>query len=102
MSGTVISGILVSGKRFFELMADWLAAEGAQDFAESFARPTAELFASPETGPADEDELSFSDYIHLRAARVFTSGNDKPLPETFWRGRLSHVSGWSFGTMTAS
>jgi hypothetical protein len=104
VSGTVISGILVSGKRFFELMADWLTAQGAQEFAENFARPTAELFSRPDTESADEGEaeVSFSDYIHLRAARVFTSGNDRPLPETFWRGRLSHVSGWSFGTMRAS
>jgi hypothetical protein len=104
VSGTVVSGILVSGKRFFELMADWLTAEGAQGLADSLARPIAELFSRPDTESADEGEaeVSFSDYIHLRAARVFTSGNDTPLPETFWRGRLSHVSGWSFGTLGVS
>jgi hypothetical protein len=104
VSGTVISGILVSGKRFFELLADWLTSEGAQGLADSLARPIAEMFREPDTEPADDehDGLSLLDYIHLRAARVFTSGNDRPLPETFWRGRLSHVSGWSFGTLGVS
>ena len=53
---------------------------------------------------ADEEqgELGFTDFIHLRAARVFTSGSDQPLPETLWRGRLSHVSAWSLGALRAS
>jgi hypothetical protein len=104
VSGTVISGTLVSGRRFFELMGDWLAAEGAQDLADSIARPIAEMFSGPDAEPPDEEqgELGFSDFIHLRAAQVFTSGSDRPLPETLWRGRLSHVSGWSLGTMRAS
>jgi len=103
VSGVVISGILVSGRRFFEQMAEWLASEGAQEFAESFARPTAELFRGPDTEPGDEGLAEMSAiYIHLRAARVFTSGSDRPLPETLWRGRLSHVSAWSLGTMTAN
>jgi hypothetical protein len=64
VSGIVVSGILVSGKRFFELMPDWLTAKGAQEFAESFARPTAELHSMPDTEPADEGEaeVSFSDF----------------------------------------
>jgi hypothetical protein len=104
LPGLVISGIAVSPNRFFEEMADWLAREGAEDFAENFARPTAEMFRTPDTEPAEEeqDEPSLTDFIHLRAARVFTSGSDRPLPETLWRGRLSHVSGWSLGTMRAS
>ncbi len=103
VSGTVISGILVSGKRFFELMADWLTAEGAQGLADSLARPIAEMFSTPSTEPGDEEPADLSAvYIHLREARVFASGSDKPLPETLWRGRLSHVSGWSLGTMKAS
>jgi hypothetical protein len=37
-------------------------------------------------------------YIHLGEARVFTAGVS-PLPPggMHWRGRLSEVSGWSFG-----
>jgi hypothetical protein len=103
VSGVVVSGILVSGRRFFEQMAEWLAREGAQEFAENFALPAAELFDGPDTEAGDEEPADLSAiYIHLRAARVFASGSDRPLPETFWRGRLSHVSAWSFGTMTAS
>ncbi len=104
VSGIVISGILVSGRRFFELMADWLASEGARDFAENFVRPIADMFSSPDVEPADEGQAKPADvnFIHLRAARVFTSGAGRPLPETLWRGRLSHVSGWSIGNMAVS
>ena len=44
---------------------------------------------------AQEDRTS---YIHLSGARVLTPGGG-PLPPggVHWRGRLSAVSGWSFG-----
>jgi hypothetical protein len=44
---------------------------------------------------AGEDRTT---YIHLGEARVFTAGVS-PLPPggMHWRGRLSEVSGWSFG-----
>jgi hypothetical protein len=44
---------------------------------------------------AEEDRAS---YIHLSSARVLSSGGG-PLPPggVHWRGRLSEVSGWSFG-----
>lgn len=104
VSGVVVSGILVSGRRFFEQMAQWLKDEGAEDLAENFADPVAEMFAEPDAETADDEqaEPSLANFIHLRAARVFTSGSDRPLPETFWRGRLSQVSAWSIGTMSAS
>ena len=37
-------------------------------------------------------------YIHLGEARVFTAGvSPQPPGGMHWRGRLSKVSGWSFG-----
>ena len=44
---------------------------------------------------AQEDRTS---YIHLSGARVLAPGGG-PLPPggVHWRGRLSEVSGWSFG-----
>jgi hypothetical protein len=100
VSGIVVSGTLVSGRRFFGEMAELLASEGVSGWAEIFARTAGELFPERGTEPGDEEPTDLSAvYIHLREARVFTSGNDRPLPETLWRGRLSHVSGWSLGTM---
>ena len=48
---------------------------------------------------AHEDRTT---YIHLREARVIAAGTS-PLPVggMHWRGRLSEVSGWSFGHLGA-
>jgi hypothetical protein len=41
-------------------------------------------------------------YIHLREARVIAAGAS-PLPAAgmYWRGRISEISGWSFGHLGA-
>ncbi len=43
---------------------------------------------------AEEDHTS---YIHLSGARVLAPGGPLPPGRVHWRGRLSEVSGWSFG-----
>ena len=41
-------------------------------------------------------------YIHLRGARVVAAGvSPLPVAGMYWRGRLSEVSGWSFGHLGA-
>jgi hypothetical protein len=98
VSGVVVSGIMVSPSRFFERLAQWLTEQGAGGFAQSFAEPVAEMFR--ESAANDEQGMPpIVSFIHLRDARVFTSGTDRPLPEVMWRGRLSHVSAWSIGTL---
>jgi hypothetical protein len=43
-----------------------------------------------------------ADYIHLREARVIGAGvSSHPAAGMHWRGRLSEVSGWSFGHLGA-
>jgi len=41
-------------------------------------------------------------YIHLRDARIVASGAGAPqIGNMHWRGRLTEVSGWSFGHLSA-
>jgi hypothetical protein len=48
---------------------------------------------------ADDDRTN---YIHLREARVVAAGaSSLPVAGMHWRGRLSEVSGWSFGHLGA-
>lgn len=55
-----------------------------------------ELVQEEEARELDEDSLWT--YIHLRNARFFTGGRFVEAGEGFhWRGRLSEVTGWSFG-----
>jgi hypothetical protein len=43
-----------------------------------------------------------TDYIHLREARVIAAGaGSLPVAGMHWRGRLTEVSGWSFGHLGA-
>lgn len=43
-----------------------------------------------------------TNYIHLREARVVAAGaSSLPVSGMHWRGRLSEVSGWSFGHLGA-
>lgn len=93
VSGLVISGIMISPAKFYNNLGGWLAKSGSEGFADSFALPTAALAAE------NPDQPTFNSFLHLRNAKVFLSGNQKPLPDTFWRGRLSHVSAWSIGAM---
>jgi hypothetical protein len=93
VSGIVVSGLMVSPETFFENLAAWLSANGGESFANSFAKPTADLIADDPHGSA------WTDFIYLRNAQVFASGSAEPLPKSFWRGRLTHVSAWSIGSL---
>jgi hypothetical protein len=103
VSGVVISGVLVSETSFNEHLMDWLTQIGGPEVGERITRIVATLSSlseaeSPEVAEL-EDEPSGVEFIHLRDARVFTSRSDRPLPGMLWRGRLSHVSAWSYGVM---
>jgi hypothetical protein len=47
---------------------------------------------------AQEDRTNF---IHLRDAMIAAGVGSAPLAGMHWRGRLSEVSGWSFGHLRA-
>lgn len=43
-----------------------------------------------------------ADYIHLREAGVIGGVSSQPVAGMHWRGRLSEISGWSFGHLGAA
>jgi hypothetical protein len=112
VNGVIISGLMCSMPSFFEELAEMLRETGSADSAESrneFAKIFDWLSEDSRVGPRDDQtedddmdqtESAASDlpaFIHLRAATVHAPGTDAVLPETLWRGRLDHVSGWSIG-----
>jgi hypothetical protein len=103
VSGVVVSGVLVSEMSFGEHVRDWLTQIGGPEVGERITRIVALLSSLPKAESPEVAELgdapSALEFIHLRDARVFTSGSDRPLPGMLWRGRLSHVSAWSYGVM---
>lgn len=100
VSGVVVSGVMISPAAFFDHLADWVAERGAGEFGESLARPMAQMFRDGAADQqADDDAPIPVNFIHLRHGQVFAPGLAEPLPPAPWRGRLSHVSGWSIGNL---
>ena len=111
VNGVIISGLLCSMTSFFEKQAEFIRrtvtpeGEGG-GFADIFDWLAKESRSQPpdaqtEGSEDDETETAKDDlpgFIHLRAATVWAPRANGDLPETLWRGRLDHVSGWSIGT----
>jgi hypothetical protein len=106
LGGLLVSGILVSGKEYFEGVANQFKksslSEGSDEKTakanfEFFSKYTV-IYQNPEGSVLEK--LSFSpNYIHLRDARFFFPST-LPIPSTsgvWWRGRISQVEGVVFG-----
>jgi hypothetical protein len=106
VEGFLVSGILVSGPKYFEnIGAEFAAALSAQgqEGAESFKQTFAQIgdFSKP---PADNSDAPPFAYIHLKDARFFHNSG-QPIPANhavWWRGRLSEVAGFIIGNISYS
>jgi hypothetical protein len=106
VSGMLVSGSLVSGKKYFDGFATDFSSpfsespETAASIRSSFAS-YGEVYAKDEENGEDQP---LPQYIHLKQARFFnTSGN--PIPGNtgvWWRGRIGEVGGFSLGSLSAS
>lgn len=104
LEGVIVSGSLVSGKKYFEMFA--------QEFADSYPgndeikESIRQALASPASIYDKQDtevEAPPPHFIHLVNARSFAPGNS-PLPSNrgvLWRGKINAVSGFSLGTLSA-
>ena len=110
VSGVIVSGLLISARRYFELLNEAVQTDGSQegaglrealgdaltDVGESYR--AAGLNIEAEAGQVAL-ELLLTSYIHMRNAEVHAPGGPGHLAPALWRGRLSHVSGWSLGVL---
>jgi len=117
VGGMVVSGVLISGKTYFEEIAnDTLQSSGPADQAEvrqglsDYLGNLGKLIygqtVNEEQAGNKGDQIMkrLPRYIHLRNAKVFHNSG-QPMPENrglWWRGRLSAVDGFSFGVLSAS
>lgn len=101
--GMLVSGMLVSGKDFFEGFAANFASgfpshdEGVENIKQRFV-DFGDIYA-PQEG---ETPMEYPPhFVHLANARFFGAA-DNPIPGrpgVWWRGRLSEVSGFLLGTL---
>jgi hypothetical protein len=102
-SGTVVSGTAIGKRAFFRLvteaflLGETTATEEEKQKTAQFMNP----FAGPLT-PEQEEEIAEAEklppqFIHLKDAVIYTGTRE--IQDALWRGKLSEVSGFSFGTI---
>ncbi|MCD2157900.1 hypothetical protein LQL77_29620 [Rhodococcus cerastii] len=104
-SGLIVSGRLISRRRYFELLIENLEnsrSAGVGAFGQLFV-PFRDLYAEDTlSGELTEEEketaLKSDGFIHLRDAQTF-SPTGHALPGTLWRARLTEITGWSIGSL---
>lgn len=96
VNGLIVSGTLISGKEYFELLADIFSSENVQK--ESLF--TQERDAYSQENVRDAKHTSF---LHMKNAKaVDSNGSTIPSNGCLWRGKLNHVSGFNIGELVTS
>ncbi|WP_434998682.1 gas vesicle accessory protein GvpU [Vibrio scophthalmi] len=102
VGGTVMSGKLISGKKYFDLVTEQIESSLSDEnfkkvFVSFLESNSARYQGSPSEMPATQNA-----YIHLMDAKIFDSqGNSIPTNEgLLWRGKLDSISGISIGTIS--
>lgn len=111
VGGLVISGNLVSVRRYFEgfgkdFGAGLSAAGRDDDTVKHFEQVFSQLGKSYATtlDVEKDEELPPPRYIHLENAKFYFPGQ-QPVPQNrgvWWRGRISHVDGFILGSLSAN
>lgn len=94
--GATISGRLVSMQQWLHLNAARLPqGEVAQVMAENFRELAESLVTKTD---ATDEATEMPSFVHLAGAQLVTGKTLVPNDANLlWRGRLSHISGWSLG-----
>ena len=102
VSGLLVSGTLVGGKKYFEGFAEDFSSafandpESAESIKSSFTK-YGEIYQKEES-----EEVPPPQYIHMKDTHFFsTAGN--PIPGNrgvWWRGRVAEVGGFILGSLS--
>lgn len=104
VGGSIVSGRMISGKKYFDLFADAMASGwpgDSSDLIRDTYKKFGETYYAPPT-EADDEKWSPPQYIHLQDAFVFSPGGAQ-LPSSsgiLWRGKISAVAGFSLGSLS--
>ena len=100
VNGLIVSGQMVGGHRYFDGLAD----QFREFFGDTEAtEETVSMLTSAREYYLGEDvknDPALPQYVHMRAAKVFVPGQN-PIPKdgSWWRGRITSVNGFNFGSM---
>jgi hypothetical protein len=101
LGGSVVSGIVISGKKYFDTFADEISQAWPGDDKEELRSAFAshgEIYDLPEG-----EEPRPPQYIHLKDARIsYPNGNIPSSGTVLWRGKINAVSGFNLGMLSRS
>ena len=103
VAGAVVTGVLTSGKVYFDAFADRFAAfwpeEAREKIRASMATP-GDVYPRLQPGEKSPRQRT-AQFIHLRDAQIVTAQGNLPATgePLLWRGRLTEVAGYSIGHM---
>lgn len=100
VSGQTISGIMIGGKKYFEMFAELFSDEWPNnekdEIREIFLKNT-EVYSLKD----GEAKLPPAQYIHLKDATVFHGDCKLPSEQgMLWRGKINAISGFHLGELT--
>lgn len=95
MGGSIITGIMVSGKNYTDSVASLMDKAGGNALAEWFRNFGEETF-----GPESKISEDIPTMIHLKEATIYDGTVTHKLG--WWRGRIKSVDGHSMGIMSRS
>ena len=102
VGGGMISGMLVSGSKFFDVYTEEIVKgvkEEGKDATRKFFREMGGVYYEPSDSPAHNTA-----YIHLLDAKFWSPSGQIPSSKhsgPAWRGRLSQITGYSLGQLIA-
>ncbi|MNH07054.1 hypothetical protein D3C79_664350 [compost metagenome] len=102
VGGGLISGVLVSGSKFFDAYTEEIVKvvnDEGKDATRKFFRELGGVYYEPTDSPAHNTA-----FIHLLEAKLWSPSGQLPSASNegvAWRGRLSQVTGYSLGRLMA-
>jgi hypothetical protein len=100
VGGSLVSGMLISGKKYFDIFADEFSAAWPGEkssIRESFAS-NGKIYEKDDESEGKSKPLP--QFIHMRNARVYNGGSPFPQKQgVLWRGKINAVSGFNLGSV---
>jgi len=102
VGGVLVSGILMSGKRYFEEFAQKMGTTVVEDDQDEIVAFFQDLGKSFYAAPTGETPRTPPHFLHLCNVKIFKpDGQPFPIQDgEWWRGRLEAVDGFMLGSLT--
>jgi hypothetical protein len=105
VGGSVVSGTLISGRKYFDKFASEFSASWPGQDKEEIKSSISKIGAIYDKPDNEEDRLVNPppQFIHLANARIFHGREMLPSSVgVLWRGKLNAVSGFSLGSLSTT